>query len=85
MISLGIIGAFGQIVVYWMITHFKQHVVPFIITTRKLFTVVISILYFKHESTIQQDISLIFVFIVVLYDFAKELTEKKNDPIIKTN
>lgn len=85
MIFLGTIGAFGQIVVYWMITHFKQHVVPFIITTRKLFTVIISILYFKHESTLQQDISLLFIFTLVLYDFGSELTEKKKPSIIKTN
>lgn len=48
MLILGISGGIGQIVVYWMITNFKQHVVPFIITTRKLFTVAISIVFFKH-------------------------------------
>lgn len=78
MLALGLMGCFGQIVVYWMISHFKQHVVPFIITTRKLFTVIISILYFHHESTIQQNVSLIFIFFIVLFDFYLEITVKKD-------
>lgn len=48
LIVLGTLGAFGQMVVFWMIKLFRQHVVPFVITTRKIVTTLISILFFKH-------------------------------------
>jgi UDP-galactose transporter B1 len=38
----------GQLFVYRMIKEFKQHMVPFVITTRKIFTVGLSIVYFHH-------------------------------------
>ena len=48
LLMLGSSGAVGQMVVYWMIKLFRQHIVPFTITTRKLGTVLISIIFFKH-------------------------------------
>lgn len=69
MLVLSTTGAAGQIVVYWMISHFRQHVVPFIITTRKILTVVLSILFFKHTVTIPQILGIIVVFATVFYDF----------------
>lgn len=38
----------GQIFIYRMIKEFKQHTVPFVVTTRKILTVGLSIIYFKH-------------------------------------
>ena len=38
----------GQFFIYKMIKNFKQHIPPFIITTRKIFTVLLSILYYGH-------------------------------------
>jgi UDP-galactose transporter B1 len=76
MMGLILTNALGQIVIYWMITCFRQHVVPFVITTRKLFTVGISILYFKHDVTWVQIMGIIIVFIIVCYDFIDELTIK---------
>jgi len=76
MMVLGISGAFGQIVVYWMISNFKQHIVPFVITTRKIFTVVISILFFKHECKMMQVAGIVLVFATVFYDFMGEISYK---------
>lgn len=59
----------GQIVVYWMINHFRQHVVPFIITTRKILTVVLSIIFFKHTVTVWQMLGIVIVLATVFYDF----------------
>ena len=45
---MGFLSTLGQIFVYRMIKQFKQHFVPFVITTRKIFTVGLSILWFGH-------------------------------------
>jgi UDP-galactose transporter B1 len=37
-----------QFFVYYMIQKFRQHIVPFIITIRKIFSVVLSIVWFNH-------------------------------------
>ena len=70
---LSVSGAIGQIFVYWLINSFRQHVVPFIITTRKILTVVISILYFGHYVTFIQILGIIIVFLAVFYEFAREI------------
>jgi len=52
----------GQFFVYRMIKQFKQHIVPFVITVRKILTIFISVMFFKHETAPAQ---LIGVFIVL--------------------
>ena len=48
MILMGILSTSGQMFVYRMIKQFKQHFVPFVITTRKIFTVALSIIFYNH-------------------------------------
>jgi drug/metabolite transporter (DMT)-like permease len=48
LIGMSILSCAGQFFVYRMIKQFKQHIVPFIITTRKIFTIVLSIIFYKH-------------------------------------
>ena len=48
LLLLSILSGIGQIFVYRIVKEFKQHIVPFVITTRKIFTVVISIVVYKH-------------------------------------
>jgi len=67
MILMGVLCAIGQMFVYRMIKQFKQHFVPFVITTRKIFTVGLSIIYYHHETNIFQIIGLIMVFTIVTY------------------
>lgn len=64
---LSLSGAVGQMFVYWLISNFRQHVVPFIITTRKILTVGISIMYFGHEVTWVQVLGIFVVFLAVIY------------------
>lgn len=59
--------------VYRMIKQFKQHFVPFVITTRKIFTVGLSIIVYKHATNVWQILGLILVFGVVKYEFVSEL------------
>jgi len=45
---MSVLTFFGQIIVYRLIKEFKQHIVPFVVTTRKVITVVFSLVYFHH-------------------------------------
>lgn len=69
MLAMGVLSAVGQMFVYRMIKQFKQHFVPFVITTRKIFTVALSIVFYHHETNSFQVIGLIMVFGVVTYEF----------------
>lgn len=77
MLIMGVFSTFGQMFVYRMIKQFKQHFAPFVITTRKIFTVGLSIIYYRHETNFLQLFGLILVFGVVTYEFVSELTEEK--------
>ena len=57
----------GQIFIYRMIKEFKQHIVPFVVTTRKIITVGLSLVYFNHQTSVGQVISIIVVFAVTVY------------------
>lgn len=70
LLSLSILSALGQFVVYTMIKLFKQHIVPFIITTRKILTVLISIVYYHHKTSIVQLSGMSLVIGAVVYEFA---------------
>jgi len=65
----------GQMFVYRMIKQFKQHFVPFVITTRKIFTVGLSIFWYGHETNAWQITGLILVFSLVTFEFVSELVE----------
>lgn len=64
---LSVLTTFGQIFVYRMIKQFKQHIVPFVITTRKIFTVVLSIIIYGHSTTVFQIIGIILIFATTSY------------------
>jgi drug/metabolite transporter (DMT)-like permease len=72
-LGLAVLSTVGQMFVYRMIKQFKQHIVPFVITTRKIFTVVISIVLFNHPTTIMQICAIILVFLTVSYEYLSEL------------
>jgi drug/metabolite transporter (DMT)-like permease len=77
MLIMGVLSTVGQMFVYRMIKQFKQHFPPFVITTRKIFTVAISIIYYNHETNFWQLIGLLLVFALVTYEFVSELVEEK--------
>lgn len=69
MMVMGVLSTIGQMFVYRMIKQFKQHFAPFVITTRKIFTVGLSIIYYHHETNFFQLIGLFLVFGLVTYEF----------------
>lgn len=67
--ALAFLSTLGQIFVYRMIKQFKQHIVPFVITTRKIFTVVLSIFFYKHETTFTQLLAIGLIFVTASYEY----------------
>jgi drug/metabolite transporter (DMT)-like permease len=67
MLLMGLLSTIGQMFVYRMIKQFKQHFVPFVITTRKIFTVGLSIFWYHHETNAIQIIGLAIVFLIVTF------------------
>lgn len=75
-VSLAFLTTLGQIFVYRMIKQFRQHIVPFVITTRKIFTVVLSIVFYGHETTFTQIAAIALVFFAASYEYMSELFGK---------
>ena len=73
----------GQIFIYRMIKQFKQHIVPFVITTRKIFTVVLSIFIFKHHTTVIQILAIALIFITASSEYITEIYNSKKKPILQ--
>ena len=67
----------GQLFVYKMIKEFKQHIVPFVITTRKILTVVISIFIYGHETKALQFVGIGIVTVAASYEYLSELCLSK--------
>lgn len=67
LIGMSILSCLGQFFVYRMIKQFKQHIVPFVITTRKIVTIFISILYYSHKTNIIQLSGVFIVLFAVIY------------------
>lgn len=73
MLGMSVLSSIGQMFVYRMIKQFKQHFVPFVITTRKIFTVGLSIIVYRHATNVWQLLGLLLVFGIVTYEFVSEL------------
>ena len=75
-IDIGLIGllqVLGQISIYFIVLNFKQHIFPLVSTTRKVFTVLLSIFIFNHKMNMYQWIALILVFGGMGYELIDEL------------
>lgn len=73
-----ILNAVGQLVIYRLIKLFKQHIAPFVIATRKCFTVIVNILYFGHTINQKQGIGMILVFTAIMIEVYENYKEKKS-------
>jgi UDP-galactose transporter B1 len=62
--------ASGHFFAYYLIAHFKQHVVPFVITTRKALSVLLSIVVYGHQVNAKQWVGIVLVFGGVLGELA---------------
>jgi hypothetical protein len=76
-ITLSILNAVGQIIIYKMINLYKQHIPAFIIGIRKCLTVVVNIFYFGHAVNLQQSFAMVFVFASIMLETYDNYLEKK--------
>lgn len=61
-LGAGCLQVLGQVSIYFVIANFKQHIFPLISTTRKVFTVLLSIFIYNHSINLWQWFSIVFVF-----------------------
>lgn len=83
MLIISVASEVGQIFVYRMIREFKQHIVPFVVATRKIITVALSIIYFGHPTSTGQISSIVVVFSATLYEFLDNITKAPAVPVVK--
>lgn len=75
---MGVLQVLGQISIYYVIVNFKQHMFPLISTTRKVFSVFLSIFIFGHVLSGMQWLGILLVFVGLGYELNEELQGKKN-------
>ena len=73
----------GQVSIYYVIANFKQHMFPLLSTTRKVLTVFLSILVYKHKISLGQWVSIFFVFGGLSYEVFEEVKEKRAKELAK--
>lgn len=59
--------------IYYVVLNFKQHMFPLISTTRKVFTVLLSIYIYSHHINAEQVFALVLVFGGMTYELVDEL------------
>lgn len=81
MLIISVASEVGQIFVYRMIREFKQHIVPFVVATRKIITVALSLIYFNHATSFGQISAIIIVFVATLYEFLDNIMKTPAAPL----
>lgn len=75
-IQITLMGCVGQFFIFYTINHFGPTALSILTTTRKFFTVVVSIFYFKHIITEYQWVSIVLVFIGVTIELGHKIENK---------
>jgi len=78
LIIISFCGAFGQCFIFFMVERFGPLVLTIITTTRKFFTVLLSIFIYNHEMSNNQVWAMLFVFGAIIYDIYVSHQNKKN-------
>lgn len=74
-----LVSAFGQIFIFRVIAHFGNLTLTIVTTTRKFFTVMLSILLFSHILTAEQWVCVLLVLSGSSLDFYSQLSHKKSE------
>jgi len=81
LIMISALGTIGQIFIFYTITNFSPFVLSIVTSTRKCFTLLLSILYFGHPVSPIQWIAIGLVFLgVVIEMFAKKSKKPEEKP-----
>ena len=84
-ILMSVLQVIGQISIYYVIANFKQHIFPLISTTRKVFTVLLSIFIYNHSINLMQILSIVLVFLGLTYELNEEAKAKKAKELEKSS
>ena len=74
--ALGALQVMGQVAIYYVVANFKQHMFPLISTTRKVLTVLLSIVIYKHSINLTQWVAIFLVFGGLSYEVSDEVKSK---------
>lgn len=69
LLIMSVVSGFGQFFIYRMIKQFKQHFVPFTISSRKILTAAISIVFYGHKTNWIQVVGISIVLFTVFVEF----------------
>lgn len=78
LLAIGSLQVLGQVSVYYVISNFKQHIYPLISTTRKIFTILVSIIAFNHSLNTDQWFALVVVFLSMAYELYDEVKSQEH-------
>jgi len=84
LVLLAVLGTLGQIFIFYTIFNFDPLFLSIVTTTRKFFTVLASILIYRHPINIYQGVAILLVFIGVTMEMLsdkKPHPKEKSDPI----
>jgi UDP-galactose transporter B1 len=74
----------GQTSIFYIVGNFKQHIFPLISATRKIITIVCSILLFNHTLSLVQWVAVGIVFAGMIVEVYEEITEKSGNNKLAT-
>lgn len=77
LIAFSILSSTGELIVYWLIRIFQGGVVPFVVSTRKMNSVLLSLVIFSHRLGLLQIIAVILAYAVTMIDFLKDITARE--------
>jgi len=75
---IGITGTLGQCFIYLTITKFDCFILTTVTTTRKFFSILVSIILFSHPMTTIHQIGFMFVVVAVAWDVYESTKKKKH-------
>ena len=75
-LALGALQVLGQVAIYYVVANFKQHMFPLISTTRKVLTVLLSIIVYKHRMNMAHWGAIVLVFGGLSYEVIDEVRSK---------
>jgi drug/metabolite transporter (DMT)-like permease len=71
------------VAVYYVISNFKQHIYPLMSTTRKILTILVSIIIFQHNINADQWFALIIVFLSMAYELYDEVSSQEHHRVAR--
>ena len=79
LLAFTILSSTGELVIYWLIRIFQGGVVPFVVSTRKMNSVLLSLVVFSHRFSLMQIVAVILAYAVTMIDFLNDITAQKEE------